>query len=74
MAPKHIQVGVTTAVPVNGAVGAGVHGALESAGGKEIRIITDRDAAGYARAFGMAGIASSAAFGAAGNLLPNPYI
>ena len=57
MVPKHIVVGVTTAVPVNGAVGAGVHGAPESAGGKEIRIITDRDAAGYARAFGMTGIA-----------------
>ena len=74
MVPKHIVVGVTTAVPVNGAVGAGVHGALASAGGKEIRIITDRDAVGYARASGMTGIASSAAFGAAGNLPSNPYI
>lgn len=74
MAPKHIAVGVTTAVLANGAAGAGVHGALVSVGAKEIGIITDRDAVGYARASGMTGIASSAAFGAAGNLPSNPYI
>ena len=64
----------TTAVAVNGAAGAGVHGALPWDGGREIHSFMDRGAVGYAHAFGTTGIALSVARGAAGDLVTNPSI
>ena len=67
-APKHIAVVVIIVAAASGRAGAGVPGGLQLVGDKEIRIFTDRDAVGYEHAFGIMGIASSIARGAAGDL------